>query len=160
MKLDCIQRLINQFSNKSKTLYLVRGIPGSGKSTLAAKLAPRHNVAADDFPGIYVDGVYQVEQQRASHQWCFDWASQWMSEGVNNIAVHNTFCDPKYLEDYILDAANYGYAVHIIHSEAVVLPSYECTKSIHNVPQDVIERMRRSFKSFSDWMLDGVEVEH
>lgn len=141
----------------SKTLYLIRGIPGSGKSTLAARLAPRHNVAADDFPGLYVNGGYQPELQKASHEWCLNRATEMMSMAARAIAVHNTFCNPDYMHDYLLSASVNRYAVQIIHAEAVILPNLEQAKSIHNVPQDVIERMRDSFKSFSSWLLDSIE---
>lgn len=130
-----------------KKFYVLRGNPGSGKTELARLLCPHANVAADDYPGLYnEDGSYNFHLQMESHKWCFETVENWMQAGEEAIAVHNTFIQLKYLKNYIDLAAKYGYSTQIIHVEGVVLPDGERTKSIHNVPREVMERMANSFE--------------
>lgn len=74
-----------------KRFYLFRGLPGTGKSELAEAIAPLFNVATDNYPDLYVKGVYNQELQAVSHQWCSSTIERWMTEGRVPIAVHNTF---------------------------------------------------------------------
>lgn len=130
-----------------KRFYVWRGTPGSGKSELACLLCPRTNVAADDYPGLYnEDGSYNFHLQMKSHKWCFDTVEKWMQDGEEAIAVHNTFMQLKYLQNYIEVAKKYGYSTQIIHVEGVILPDGERTQSVHNVPREVMERMANSFE--------------
>jgi predicted kinase len=132
----------------SKTLYVVRGISGRGKTSTAKALTP-WNVASDDYPDLYVDGVYQVEMQSASHEWCFAKVEAWLKQGKKKVAVHNTFVKIKYLESFVALAATYGYVVQIIHAEAVILPSGRLAENLHGVTPEILERQSRSFETFN-----------
>ncbi|MBD2060730.1 ATP-binding protein [Funiculus sociatus GB2-A5] len=133
-----------------KTLYLIRGISGSGKSTLASALT-EYAIASDDMPGLYQNGTYQVELQAQSHQWCFQTIEGWMQQGKDRLAVANTFVKQKYFQSYIDVAAKYGYAIQIIHCEGVLLPSGNQTSSIHNLPEEVLQRQRDNWEP---WQLN------
>lgn len=128
-----------------KTLTLVCGLPGNGKTTLARKL-PGFAVAADDFSGLYVDGAYQHHLQKDSHEWCKSQVEKWMSDDEPQITVHNTFTRNNYRQPYIDLAMKYGYAVHVVTSEAVILPSGDRTSSAHNVSAEVVESMRNGWE--------------
>ena len=128
-----------------KTLYLIRGISGSGKSTLAAALT-EYAIASDDMPGIYQNGVYQVELQAQSHEWCFSNVEGWMQQSQQRIAVANTFVKAKYFQQYLELAAKYGYSVQIIHCEGVVLPDGTQTSSIHGLPEEILQRQRNNWE--------------
>ncbi|MEI1378333.1 AAA family ATPase [Nostoc sp. UHCC 0926] len=132
---------------KNKTLTLICGLPGTGKSTLAEKL---HGlaIAVDDYPGLYVDGIYQSQLQKESHQWCLNTVEAWMEDGVE-ISVHNTNTRNIYRKPYIELADKYGYAVHLITTQAVILPNGEKAISTHNVPAEVIESMRLGWEEFN-----------
>ena len=129
-----------------KTLYIVRGCPGNGKTTLANHIAVC-SIAADDYPGLYIDGVYQQHLQKESHQWCMSEVENLMQQNVS-IAVHNTFTRIFYIKPYIELANKYGYSVHIIHSEAVLVNGGR-TVDTHNVPLDVLTSMRNGWEPFN-----------
>jgi len=112
--LELLQQLFHP-SPKTRTLYIVRGVSGSGKSSLAEQLS-RHNVAADDFPGLYSGGQYQIELQSESHRWCEAQVEGWMQARKPTIAVHNTAMKRKYYQQYLDLAAKYGYTVQVIHA--------------------------------------------
>jgi histidinol phosphatase-like enzyme len=127
---------------------LVMGCPGDGKTSLSKKL-PGRAIAADDYPNLYVDGVYQAESQKKSHEWCQSSVEEWMKCGEEQIIVHNTFTRNIYREPYIELAKKYGYAVHIVTSEAVILPNGKRTISIHNVPEAILQSMRSGWEPFN-----------
>ena len=135
-----------------KTLTLICGLPGNGKTTLAHKLSV-FAVAADDFPGLYVDGVYQQRLQKDSHEWCKSQVEGLMIEAQivskHDIVVHNTFTRNNYRQPYIDLAMKYGYAVHVVTSEAVILPTGDRTSSVHNVPAEIVESMRNGWEPFN-----------
>ena len=129
----------------TKLCYIICGLPGTGKSTLAEKLAPAYNIATDDYPGLYVDGVYQAKLQKESHQWCLDTFKKWILAGHALIAVHNTFMLDKYRQPYTDFANQHGYIVSVINMLSTYIDG-QLTQSVHNVPLDVIENMSRTFE--------------
>lgn len=131
-----------------KTLYILRGLPGSGKTTIALFLTP-HSVAADDFPGLY-EGDYQISLQKQSHEWCYSQVEEMLRQGLEKVAVHNTFTTRYYLKPYLKLAAKYGYSAHVLHSEDVLLPRGKRTKSTHEVPSDIINSMRRGWEPLTE----------
>lgn len=140
------ETFINDNQNM-KTLYIVRGCPGDGKTSLA-NLIGLKIVAADDYPGLYVDGKYQQHLQKESHQWCISQAESFMQQGILSVAVHNTFTRIFYIKPYIELANKYGYSIHIIHSEAVLVNGGR-TVDTHNVPLDVLASMRNGWEPFN-----------
>ena len=135
----------------TKTFTVLRGFTGDGKTTAAKKLdnGRGFEIAADYYPGLYVDGIYQPELQKASHGWCISKVCEWMQDGIEEIIVHNTFLEIKYINNYIALASSYGYTTHILNSEAVILPNGDRTKSEHNVPEDVVKSMSKRFQPFN-----------
>jgi predicted kinase len=142
-------RQIRRLLGLKKTLYLIRGISGTGKSELARALT-RFEVAADDMPGMYVDGEYQAHLQKQSHQWCYAQVEDWMGQGRRKIAVHNTFCKAKYFEDYLALAQDYSYAVQIIHAEGIMLEDGSTPKNVHNVSAEVLQRQRENWQPLGE----------
>lgn len=135
------------FSQSPRTLYLLRGISGSGKSTLAAKLT-RWQVAADDYPVLYQpDGTYNLSLQSASHAWCQSRVENWMRAGKRAISVHNTFTQRRSYQPYLDLARQYGYAVQVIHCEAIVLADGSQPGNIHCVPTAVLDSQRLQWEA-------------
>ena len=123
-----------------KVIYLIRGLPGSGKSTLASKIT-LHRYEADDF-FIGEDGIYRHNPEKISdaHAQCQNYAKKAMQFGVDTIAVANTFVRRWELEPYHLMALQYGYQV----VEVICKGPF---KSIHNVPDEVMERMKLGWEN-------------
>lgn len=138
-----------------KTLFILRGLPGSGKTTIAQCLAAHSFAssyfAADDYPGLYDEqGNIILELQSEAHNWCFKQVEEEMQrcarfEGCR-IILHNTNVRRWEYQPYIDLAKRYGYAVQIIHCEAIILPDGTSPESVHNVPPEVIDRMKNSWQ--------------
>ena len=122
-----------------KTLYIIRGVPGSGKSTWARTQLGIKPFEADDF--FMRDGVYryQADLVPRAHEFCKRRCENAMQEGVETIAVANTFTRKWEYSKYLELAEKYGYTV-VIH---ICKGNY---KNVHNVPDDVIAKMRERFE--------------
>lgn len=136
-----------------KTVLLIRGLPGSGKTTLAEIIPNAFRVAADDFPGIYIDGVYQSHLQKESHDWCFQQFQDAIAGNLQIIIVHNTFSRLGYMQKYQEHAIAQGYSVQVIHVEGTLVKGGR-TVSTHNVPDAVINSM------LDGWEPLNPKVEH
>lgn len=119
---------------KMSKLYIIRGLPGSGKSTLAkafiyAGIADEHYEADMYF---MVDNKYVFDPTKLSkaHKWCLNKVLAALLDG-KNVVVSNTFSTKKEVRPYTI----LGFEYEI----------FECTEnygSIHNVPQETIDRMK------------------
>jgi histidinol phosphatase-like enzyme len=159
MRLDCATlhtKRTNKMSN-NKICYIICGLPGTGKSTLANVLASEYNLATDDYPGLYVEGVYQPKLQKESHAWCLSTFTQWLMESKSPIAVHNTFMLDKYRKPYIDVAVSCGYVVQIINTLGTYVDG-NLTQSIHNVPESVVESMSRTFEPIVTYPEQGLNL--
>lgn len=121
----------------ARVLYIIRGVPGAGKSTLAENLT-LFNYAADDYFGA-TGRQWDKELLKAAHDWCKRQVELAMTHEVEEIAVNNTFTRKWEYEPYIEMAQKHGYEV----VEIIVKSNF---KSVHNVPQEKVEEMRRRFE--------------
>ena len=144
-----------------RELILVRGLPGSGKTRLASIIASLSipecpisvsTFATDDF--FMANGEYKFNQGKLSdyhikNQNAVEKQMQSAIEGgayydlpVNDlIIVHNTFTQSWEKETYYELADTYGYTV-----TSVVVENNHSNKSIHNVPDENISKMRDRFE--------------
>ena len=134
-----------------KILYIVRGLPGAGKSTLATKLCgPLSVFSADDY---FVDDNYEyhfdANKLNEAHEYCYNWVEKAMQENITSIAVANTFTKLDYMRGYKKLAERYGYKT----IELIVKSGF---KSIHGVPDAVIERMYKEFEPSKEAALEFV----
>lgn len=123
--------------DNSRTLYIIRGLPGSGKSTLARLLAPEANFANDDFFCLE-DGTYKYDLSKRGEaaSWCLRQVEQHMKFVRRGpVAVHNTFTTHEEMAPYkaLAEALTWNLNVITLQNDF---------GSVHNVPQDAIERMR------------------
>lgn len=127
------------------TLHIVRGLPGSGKSTFAKKMAAQQKAEHFEADMYFVkDGVYQFDAKRlpAAHEWCYRQVEAALWSG-NNCIVSNTFTRESEMEDYLAMTEKQHWPVVV----------WECLgkyQNIHNVPEEVLTRMRARFKSNDD----------
>jgi predicted kinase len=124
-----------------KILYIVRGLPGSGKSTLARQIAPLANFAADDYFFHYNSNQFDASLLSKAHKWCFMSIESKMIYDEPQIAVHNTFTQKWEYQPYLDLAEKHGYMVHMI-----IVENHHQSESIHDVPQEAIEKMRNRFE--------------
>lgn len=128
-------------------LYLFRGIPGSGKSTLARTLAQNGNfyeICTDDcWDWDYTTDPrgFDTDELMRAHRRCQADVEAHMAAGDENIIVHNTFVRDMTMTPYRKLAEQYGYRVFVLTVE-----NRHNGKSVHNVPEETIEKMRESFK--------------
>lgn len=115
-------------------LYIIRGLPGSGKSTLAkafvfAGIADEH-YEADQYFMVGKKYMFDPTKLSYAHKQCLNEVHAALLEG-KNVVVSNTFTTKKEVRPY----TTLGFEYEI----------FECTEnygSIHNVPEETIERMK------------------
>lgn len=123
----------------SQELILIRGLPGSGKSTLAGRLIqyqPLFHIESDMFwgPGYNFDS----SRLKEAHDWCFDVTERSIKGGWGCV-VSNTFTTKSELERYFQLAQRFDITPHVILCQGTY-------KSIHGVPENILEAMARRFK--------------
>ena len=128
---------------ETKMLYLIRGLPGSGKSTMAKTMSEAFGCViweADHYH--MLDGEYRwrAETQGIAHKWCQGGVRACMELGHKNVIVSNTSTTEKEMKPYLALAEEYGYAV-----TSIIVENRHGGKSIHNVPQETIDKMRARF---------------
>ena len=124
-------------------LTIIRGLPGSGKSTLAESIKNSHtkHVEADMFHlNEYGDYYFDRNRLKNAHAWCLLETERLMYCG-NDVVVSNTFTTKKEIMPYIDLANKLVVPVQII----ICSGNY---KSIHNVPNEVIEAMKNRWEDF------------
>jgi len=136
-------------------LILVRGIPGSGKTTFVKSdminepfIGNRQYVHLEadmwftDHKGNYnwtPDGISHA------HRWCTNTACIMMNNGVD-VVVSNTFTTLKEMRPYLEHANMLGIAVFVFRMNG----NYG---SVHNVPVEVIEKMKNRFEDYGGEIL-------
>lgn len=129
--------------NPERVLMVVRGCPGSGKSTFAEMLARKEDkiLAADMFfednSGNY---EYVANKLKYAHEWCFETTEKYLKAGISRIFVTNVFDRTKDVDAYKELAERYGYSF-----VSLVLENRNGQSSIHDVPQDNVQRMANRF---------------
>ena len=92
--------------------------------------------------------IFNGADLKEAHEWCQSQVEMAMifnhTSGLNeNIVVSNTFTQEWEMEAYYKLAESYGYRVF-----SLVVESRHQSGNIHNVPEEVIEKMRERFSIF------------
>lgn len=130
-------------SNNVQTLTIIRGLPGSGKSTLAKKLVQENiNVKHVEADMYFIDHnneyKYNASLIKEAHKWCQETVKTYINQGFS-VVVSNTFVKKWEMSYYINLAKSKNVNLDIV----LVKGNYE---NIHNVPEEVIERMKLNFE--------------
>jgi len=123
-------------------LYIVRGLPGSGKSTLAKEIAAATGADHWEADQYFTDahGNYKWDGMLIgeAHTQCEMNFNRSLEEN-RNVVVSNTFTRLRELIQYVVYAQDAKYDVVIIEC----LNNYG---SIHNVPPETMDRMRKRWE--------------
>lgn len=123
------------------TLIIVRGAPGSGKSTFAKAIQQKYgfkHFETDMFENLYCENHINKDLLAAAHRWCQQTVRHHLSHGCSTI-VSNTFTKLWEMKPYLDMALNYNTRVLVYHMQNQF-------KSIHNVPEFVVERMTDTYQ--------------
>lgn len=134
-----------------KKLLLIIGVPGSGKSTLAKRIKAENpefataNIWEADMFFIDEDGKYNWNPKylKSAHIWCQSNVKSDMMQG-KNVIVSNTSLTPFERKPYFDLAKEFGYEVEVRTCNGGF-------KNVHNVPDEVIERMKEKFVPVQDF---------
>lgn len=132
-------------------LYIIRGLPGSGKSTLTnallwaslnGHLKSTDWYEADMYFDLFHDGKFVGEEIAEAHAWCFGQVTDTLASEIDCI-VSNTFTRVKEMQPYIDYCKANGHTYSVIHCQGP-------WKSVHNVPDRVLENMRNRWENFTE----------
>lgn len=128
------------------TLYLLRGLPGAGKSTLAKTLGGVHFESDMYF---MQDGEYKFDKNKLpeAHEWCYNTVRYHMATArlpptppFQNLVVSNTFTTEEEMQPYFDLAREFNYTCVVL-----IVENYHGNKSIHNVPEETMDKMEARF---------------
>ena len=125
-------------------ITLMQGVPGSGKSTIAKKLRemdPNSEiVSADDF-FVQADGSYVFDRTKLSdaHKQCQAKARIALEKKMS-VIVDNTNIKKKDAQFYLDLAKEFDAEVQVIR----VVSDF---KNVHDVPQEVVDRMNAEMEN-------------
>lgn len=125
-----------------KILYCVRGVAGSGKSTFAKTLGcPVYE--ADQYFIDEESGEYKFEPSKIklAHKWCQLRVEHNMEDGIEKIAVSNTFTQEWEMEPYFEMAKRHGYKVF-----SLIVENRHGGTNVHEVPEEKVEQMKNRFE--------------
>lgn len=127
-------------------LVILRGLPGSGKSTAAKLLesmGAKAHCADECWEYDYTTDPrgFTIEGLKAAHNKCRFNVTQDMSQKTPVVVIHNTSTTEKELLPYLGLANYYGYDVI-----SLVVENRHDGKSIHNVPEQQLVKMRNRFE--------------
>jgi len=127
-------------------LTLIRGIPGSGKTTLARKIVSKTGARHFEADMYFEDdnGHYEYDRNKIhlAHKWCQHQTELALING-QDVVVSNTFTRIKEMQPYIDMADKHDASLKVITS------SYP-GKSIHSVPDNVIQLMKDRWEDYNE----------
>lgn len=132
----------------NKQVYIIRGVSGAGKSTLARKIANLHSLEnkvskifeTDNY--FMENGEYKFDATKLhqNHQKCFsDFLDALNDRNVDVVIVANTFTRKWEYVNYADAAKDSGFEVTMLIANG----NY---KNVHNVPDDVVQKMKNRFE--------------
>jgi len=114
-------------------------VTGSGKSTFAGMVG-RAICCADDYFTYGNDYRWSPDKVSAAHDWSQRKCRRFMKAGIERIVVANTSTRVREMQPYMDLAEQFGYRVF-----TVIVESRHGNKSVHNVPEETLEKMRERF---------------
>jgi predicted kinase len=125
-----------------KTLYLVRGVSGAGKSTFAEQLADSMGIYRFEADAYFsFNGTYNFDPAylKDAHEWCQGKCKYVLSQGYS-VVISNTSTTEAEVQTYTKIAEETS-AMFV----SLIVENRHGNKSIHNVPDAVIQRQKSRF---------------
>ena len=123
-----------------KKLFLIRGLPGAGKTEFAEDICDIVISADDYFTDLNGVTNFIPMQLKEAHASCEERTEAVMERG-EDVAVANTFTRDWEMKTYFELAEKYGYRVY-----SIVVENRHGGKSIHDVADSTIKKMRNRFR--------------
>ena len=120
------------------TLYAIRGLPGSGKTSFAKSLNLNF-YEADQYFEKYNNDKFDHKLLKKAHQYCYNSVKKELEKGQSAI-VSNTMTT----EIEVLEYQNLAKELNI-RFISLILENRHDGVSIHNVPKNSIENMKKKF---------------
>ena len=130
------------FDSYKPTLYLIRGLSGAGKSTFSLALVRAYGAVHAEADMYFMqNGKYNFQPALLSkaHSWCQDIAYSALSAG-RTVVVSNTSTTEKEVKVY-QDIAKECQANFV----SLIVENRIGTMSVHDVPEEVLQRQRNRF---------------
>ncbi len=124
-------------------VVLIRGLPGSGKSTLAREIAELGYVhlETDQFFETEMGYEYRADRLGDAQAWCMEAVRRVLGNG-GRVVVSNVFTEVAHMADLLA-----------MDQKAVVIRACGEFGSVHGVPSEVVESMRRRWQDFEGEVL-------
>ena len=121
-------------------LIIIRGLPGSGKSTVAKKIVKTVqglgekslHIEADMYFGDEENYAFDPKRLPDAHKWCQETVQGFLDMGYV-VVVSNTFTKKWEIDPYLKMLPAH---------DILVLVATGKYKNVHNVPDEVIEKMQ------------------
>ena len=124
-------------------MILIRGLPGSGKSTLASLLHKTELFYWCEADHFFLDeeGNYNfdIKQIKEAHDYCKSMIADALAHNLD-VIISNTFTQKWEIQPYLIMAKAYGI-------EPLIIETKGTWPSVHNVPQEVLERMKARWET-------------
>lgn len=134
--------MMQEFDEQKPTLYLIRGVSGAGKSTLAAQMSAYMHIPFIESDMHFYTGntyLFNPSELHVAHQWCQGAAYGQISKG-KSVIVSNTSTTENEVKVYQDIALQFG-----ANFVSIIVENRNCTESVHNVPEEVLQRQRSRF---------------
>ena len=135
--------LLTNLDLSKQSLLLIRGLPGSTKSTTAKAICEKfnnlHHFEADMYFQQGNNYNFDKTKLSAAHEWCYNQTINALQKDCS-VCVANTFVKKWEMEKYINAAKSFK-------TELIIIECLAEYSSIHGVPEETIERMRRQWES-------------
>jgi predicted kinase len=125
-------------------IVFVRGLLGSGKTTFVKRnFKKSFHIEADMFHMKNGNYEFSLDKADASHDWCFELFKKSIESGLSDIVISNRFTQYIDIERYlnVCRELKKDFTIYRMNSEF---------KSIHNVPEDVMIKMRAEFEDIEN----------
>jgi predicted kinase len=135
------------FMEQKNIIIILRGAPGSGKSTWIKNNLIDPEICSADNYFINSNGVYVFNHENIgkAHGYCRYMFTRAVEDNKSLIVVDNTNIKKRDYKFYVDLGLQKGYKVYQKNLSGG--PTY---KNVHDVPEDIVNRMRGDFQEDKD----------